>query len=283
MPELGTELLLYSSMKSSVCLNCTTDLQPEYSFCPSCGQKAALHRLSLHDIFHDAVHYFTHADKGFFQLLKALLLKTGTVGKEYISGRRKKYFSALNFYLLVAAIYVLLINIETKHGPVNTYNEQSGINQIKDPVRQERVRRINARKKEAFGFMNKYSNFIAMAAVPLLACIFWLFYLKGQYNYVEHLVSGMYMVGFTNLLHVAVLVPISMALGAKGSYYSLMIFILLQIVYFSVYYYHFMNKKTRSSLFKAIGVSAFSVIFWTALTSFLIGMYISTGFWGLMR
>lgn len=270
-------------MESTNCLNCATDLHPEYSFCPACGQKAAIHRLSPHDILHDAVHYFTHADKGFFQLLKALLLKTGTVGREYISGRRKKYFPALNFYLLVAAIYVLLINIETKHAPVNTSNEQSEINQIKDPVRQERVRRIYVRKNEAFGFMNKYSNFIAMAAVPLLACIFWLFYIQGQYNYVEHLVGGMYMVGFTNLLYVAVLVPVSIALGTKSSYYSLMIFILFQIVYFSIYYYHFMNKKTRSSLFKAIGVSAFSVVFWTALTSFLMGMYISTGFWGLVR
>lgn len=270
-------------MKSGNCLNCENYLQPEFHFCPECGQKAKLHRLTIHDIFHDAVHYFTHADKGFFHLLKALLLKTGTVGREYVTGKRKKYFPALNFYLLVAAIYVLLINIEAKLAPAASSTKQTEINRIPDPVQSERVRHIYARRDEALHFMNKYSNFIAMIAIPLIAFIFWLFYKRGQYNYAEHLVSGMYMAGFANLVYVTILVPVSILMGSNHSYYAILYVLVFQITYYSIYYYWFMYKRTIPSLFKAIGVSALAVIFWTALTSFLVGIYIANGFWGLVH
>ena len=76
------------------CLNCNHPLTEGQHFCANCGQKAALKRLNLHDIWHDVVHYFTHADKGIFQLLKQLVTKTGIVAKEYVEGKRKKYFQA---------------------------------------------------------------------------------------------------------------------------------------------------------------------------------------------
>ena len=93
------------------CSNCNTSLIHTFQYCQKCGQKTHLHRLNLRDIFHDALHYFTHADKGFLQLLKSLLLKTGTVAKEYVEGKRRKYFPPLNFFLVVATIDVLVSNI----------------------------------------------------------------------------------------------------------------------------------------------------------------------------
>jgi len=270
-------------MISSECQNCNTPLQSGFSFCPSCGQKSNLHRFSLHDISHEAIHYFTHADKGFLQLIKALFLKTGTVGREYVEGKRKKYFPALNFYLVVAAIYVLLINLYSGHVADSPSAQQPEITSISDPVKRERVRKIYARRDEAVAFMNKYSNFVAMTAIPVIALIYWLCYRKGRYNYTEHLVSGMYMVGFTNMLYVILIVPIFILLGWKSSRYSLLILFLYQVTYYSVYYYHFMNTKTRASLFKSIGVSALVVIFWTAVTSLLVAIYISNGFWGFIQ
>ena len=76
----------------SICANCAAPLDPQFRYCPQCSQKVDLHRLSLHDIFHDVVHYFTHADKGFFGLLKDLAVSTGKVAREYVTGKRKKYF-----------------------------------------------------------------------------------------------------------------------------------------------------------------------------------------------
>lgn len=86
------------------CKNCDRDLAPEFDYCPKCSQKVALHRLTFHDVFHEAIHYFTHADKGIFQLLRDLFKKNGVVVRQYVEGIRKKYFSPFNFFLIVAAI-----------------------------------------------------------------------------------------------------------------------------------------------------------------------------------
>ena len=56
------------------CLNCNAPLTSTQKFCGECGQKTALKRVNLHDVLHDAIHYFTHADKGIFTLLKSLVL-----------------------------------------------------------------------------------------------------------------------------------------------------------------------------------------------------------------
>ncbi len=83
---------------SKECSNCAFILADNFIFCPQCAQKANLHRLSIHEVLHDGVHYFNLADKGLFRLLKDLLIKTGNVAKEYVAGKRKKYFPPLNFF-----------------------------------------------------------------------------------------------------------------------------------------------------------------------------------------
>jgi hypothetical protein len=60
--------------------------------------KTDLHRISMHEVVHDGVHYFTHADKGLPQLVRDLVLKGGVVAREFVNGKRKKYFSPLNFF-----------------------------------------------------------------------------------------------------------------------------------------------------------------------------------------
>lgn len=99
----------------SNCLNCNAPLSATQKFCSECGQKTALKRVNLHDVLHDAIHYFTHADKGIFTLLKSLVVQPGLVAKEYIEGKRKKHFPPLNFFLIVAAVYIVIGGVTSKY------------------------------------------------------------------------------------------------------------------------------------------------------------------------
>lgn len=271
---------------SGECLNCESALGESFKFCPHCSQQTDLHRLTLHDILHDALHYFTHADKGFIQLLKELAIKTGRVAKEYISGKRKKYFPPLNFFLLVATIYVLITSLsalQTSSG--NVLREPSEVSNIPDKARREHVLHIYERKEKAQHFMSRYSNIVAMIAVPLITLLYWLFYIRGRYNYTEHLIGCMYMVGFTNLFYVVFLYPLSL-LFVKQSTAPLilaLIFMVLQVIYNSIFYFHFINKQSKSSAFKATATSLFVVLFWFAFSGLLVGLYISNGFWGYAK
>ncbi|HUR10296.1 MAG TPA: DUF3667 domain-containing protein [Flavitalea sp.] len=254
---------------SPTCLNCSTPLTREANFCIHCGQSANVHRLTLHDILHDTFHFFTHADKGFLQLLKALILKNGQIARDYIEGKRKKYFPPINFYLIVAAIFVLVINLLIPHNRVQRDNHIS--REIPENI-------YEVRRTEAVAFINKYSNFVAMIAVPLITVIFRLFYWKGRFNYTEHLIANLYMNGFTNLVYVLLIVPLSILIDVKNSYVSLGFLLLYQVAYDSIFYYRFMGRNSGWAYFKALMVSVTAVVFWFVLSGFLVGVYIATGF-----
>jgi hypothetical protein len=266
----------------AICKNCETPYLSSFNYCPQCSQKVHLHRISPHEVFHEAVHYFTHADKGIFQLIRDLVLKSGTVAKEYVNGKRKKYFPPLNFFLLVAAIFVFISNIPKEtHSPIDMQKENLELNAITNPVQKEKMTRLYERKEKAFHFMRKYSNLMAMMALPLTAFFFWLFYRKENYNYTEHLVAGMYMLGFCILINTLLILPISL-LFHLSSNYSTILFLLFQLLYFTIFYYKFLNKNTKLQFAKAFTVSVFGIISWGIISGFTVNAYISTGFWGMV-
>jgi hypothetical protein len=96
-------------MQPTNCLNCMALLEPHQKFCAQCGQNADTHRLSLAHIWHDLVHAFTHADKGFLHLIRQLAVNPGKVAREYVNGHRKKYFNPFNFLILVVGIASLVL------------------------------------------------------------------------------------------------------------------------------------------------------------------------------
>ncbi|MEO6583287.1 MAG: DUF3667 domain-containing protein [Ferruginibacter sp.] len=240
-------------------------------------------RLNLKHLLHDVLHYITHADKGFLLLIKQLLTRSGTVAKEYIEGKRKRHFPPLNFFFLVATILVLvfsLVPLEKK----DILQQHPELNYIKDPLQKAKVIRIYERQAIAMGFLNKYSNVIAMIAVPLICLIYWLCYFRASYNYIEHLVACMYMVGITNLIYACLIVPFSLLIDLNSSGVKIMLFVLFllfQIIYNGVFYVRFIGKLSRSSTFKAVGVSILAVSMWYVVSALTIGAYIKHGFWGI--
>jgi len=267
------------------CTNCENILEESYQYCPQCGQKTNLHRLNLHYVLHGTFHYFTHADKGFLQLLRELTLRNGTVAREYVAGKRAKYFPPLNFYLLVATIFVLVISIVTPAKPADVLKENPQIANIKDIVQREKVLKIYERKDKAIRLLNKYSNILAMIAVPLICFIYWLFYARERYNYTEHLTACMYMVGFANFVYVMIFVPFSLLIQIGYGNPSLLIvtaFMVFQVIYNSFFYYRFINKQSKSSALKAFTVSFLVILFWFSLSTLLVRLYITSGFWGVL-
>ncbi len=259
------------------CLNCETAIKGDFKHCPECGQKTDVHRFSLHEILHEGIHYFTHADKGFFQLIRSLVIKTGSVAREYVAGKRKKYFAPLNFFLLVATIFVILISLViSRKPPINVLRQFPGVAAIRDPAVQKRVVGYYERSDKAVRFVSKYSNFIAMVAVPLIGLLFWLFFINAKYNYSEHLVACMYMIGFTNLVYSVVFLPLNF-IAPVWSLTGTITFKVFEVFYYSIFYYQFMGKQRGWAVSKVIATSLVAVAAWFALTYLVMDMYIKHG------
>ena len=133
-------------------------------------------------------------------------------------------------------------------------------------------------------FMQQHVKTLSFLAIPVSAVIYWLFYRRQGYNYVEHLAANMYGNGFTLLVLALVLHPLgSVITGDYNSIASVGPGIIFQLVYLVIYYYNFIGSNTTSAKFKAFFAVLVSLFAWTFLIFALIALYISTGFFGMLN
>ena len=259
------------------CLNCNKLLRSDDSFCSSCGQKTAIHRLTLHDLLHDTIHYFTHADKGIFHLLKELARKPGKVARAYVDGARKKYFNPLNFLLIVAGVVVFMTAVFSESTLSSSRRSTSSGNTVTAPLTPEEQKmyaEMGQRIVKVNKFFAKYANLVSILATPLFAFLFWLFYLRNKLNYTEHLVANMYFVGFILLFYALIFIPLKFWLGDL----VMIGFFVFEGIYRGIGYYQFIGRKGTWPLTKALLISFFLGGLWIAGTTFVIAVYIRTGF-----
>ncbi|MFY8091147.1 MAG: DUF3667 domain-containing protein [Chitinophagaceae bacterium] len=123
-------------MHSTNCLNCNKPFTERELFCSSCGQRTTTHRFSLKSIFaHDFVHAIFHLDRGFFSTLKNLFLQPGTVVKEFLDGKRVKYFNYFTMILVLITVGHLL-NLSSPIKLTDLINKSASVNKtIKTPLK----------------------------------------------------------------------------------------------------------------------------------------------------
>lgn len=177
------------------CLNCGRPLGG--AFCSHCGQKASVQRLTLHQIFHDAFHAWAHMDSGFLRLIRELTVRPVRVMREYLAGRHKTYFSAMQYLVLTMGLSAFLtVKFRLLMPAAGTTNEAS----------------------VSFSeFTTRFFNVIMFLAVPIQALFSrWLFG-KAGYNYAEHLVVNAFLSGHRALFFSIVIAPL--IIGARPAYF----------------------------------------------------------------
>jgi hypothetical protein len=143
-------------------------------FCNNCGQKFNAERLSLHSIFHEAFHFFTHLDHGFPYTLKKLLTAPGKMQKEYIEGFRQKYQKPFAMFFLCATIAALAIY---------------WINLLL-------IDHFNAGDTREAMFFHKYWVILQVFMLPFYSLVTYLFFKRSGLNYGEIMVFQLYLFSF---------------------------------------------------------------------------------------
>jgi uncharacterized OB-fold protein len=166
------------------CLNCNAALAPAQRFCSECGQATETRRLSVHDIGHALVHVFTHADHSVFSLVRDLVTRPGKVARDYVDGKRKKYFNPFTFAIVVVGVASLALAasrfIDFNRGlPAN-------------PVT---------------SFLQSHINLVILLQLPLLAAFGKLLFRRDQLFFAEHLVLAAYASGFRSIFFTLIVIP----------------------------------------------------------------------------
>jgi hypothetical protein len=174
-------------MQPTNCLNCGSALEPSQRFCPQCGQKADTHRLNFKHIWHDLIHAFTHADKGIFSLIWQLAFRPGIVAREYVDGKRKKYFNPFTFVILIVGFAsVILIS--------SGFTSFSGNSAMpKNPISP---------------FLDRHINLLIFLNIPLLALFNRLLFRRTNTNYSENLVLAAFTSGERSIFFSLIIAPV---------------------------------------------------------------------------
>lgn len=165
--------------------------------------------------------------------------------------------------------------------PIDVMKAYPQLSKIEDEQQLKEQKIAYERARVTRHWTKKYSNLRAMVALPITTFIYFLFYVRGRHNYVEHLFAGMYLIGFCLLVFALLILPIRYRLGIPEMHgvYAFMVF---QIVYASIFYYRFMSRTSRSAYIVSSLASISGFLVWSTISVTAIQTYIRSGFWGIL-
>lgn len=207
---------------SEKCLNCNAATKD--NFCSICGQKNSTHRFSLeHFIVHDLIHGVFHLDKGFFFTLKELFTRPGHSVREYVQGKRVKYFNAFTAIIIIIGVGYFLG--EFAKGKTIDLSQTD-------------------KDFEGFSRVTKhYAKLIALSWVPFYALMSYLLFKKSKQNYSENLILNMYMIVgilvIEGIFSVTIL-PFASGMVLKG---ALGLMTIAKICYIFWFYYQYFSTS----------------------------------------
>jgi len=175
---------------NTICLNCQTEFSGH--FCPNCGQKASTRRYSWSYVFSkDFLSDIFNFDRGFLHTLKDLSYRPGHLINDYLQGKRKTYFNAVGFLLVVLAIEALLWSMA--HNSV----AEVMLDNIQAQVGREAAAGISLGDVES---ILRNQKAIFLLAVPLAAFFSWLILKRMQYNFLEHCIAIIFLLAMNTML-----------------------------------------------------------------------------------
>jgi hypothetical protein len=174
------------------CKNCNTSFDGR--FCPMCSQRADTHRLSLGHFAHELLHAITHTDKGILFLIKELSFRPGHVVREYIEGKRKKYFNPFSFLLIMLALQILAYN---KTDLLSALTDKSAemIRSMGSSIKYEDVAKEMDQARIKSEKAVEYNKALNLILLPILALMTWLLFRKSKFNYTENLIFHFFIMG----------------------------------------------------------------------------------------
>ncbi len=241
-------------MKSHHCLNCGHTIKEK--FCPACGQKTDTHKLDWHYIIHEVPHSFFHLEKGFLLTLKELTVRPGFAIRDFLDGRRARYFKPFTYLVLLGTI-VGLINL---YSPVamGLANDEKTVHLV------ESIR----------SFMGKYYTLVNVALIPFQSFIVWIFH-RRERNYVEIITINIFIVAHLSLLNF-----LSFMGFVTNSQSVLVLLVLLNFllnctyqiwVYSTVY----TRRSKELRILKAFSIVILSFLFQTVVVASVLAIYMS--------
>lgn len=223
-----------------ICKNCETKLQPEFKFCPSCGQehkdKVVHFKQFILDFLGD---YFTF-DSLIIRSVRPLLFNPGFLTNEFIEGRRVRYIPPLRMFIFISIVFFLVL------GSVN--------------------QTVQIEKTEEAEFLDSFFNIwfprLFFLLLPLFALFLYLLFRKPGRFYLTHFIFSVHLHAFIFVLLTVMVILIDYIFPSSVflSQWSLMITVFMIELYLLVALKKVYEQKWLVTFFKLIVLNIMYII-----------------------
>lgn len=165
------------------CRNCGTPVTNKY--CDNCGQRTSVYKVSFKETIHDFIDAAFSLNAPLFITLKLLLVNPGLLLREYLEGKRKKYYKPVAFFILTTVAYLVI-------------RSAIGFDPFKDTVVEVESTQDDQLLTKARDFMLFNINNLLFVFVFTLALFSKIFFYK-RYTLAEYLAVSFYLTGMYTL------------------------------------------------------------------------------------
>lgn len=174
-----------SDPQSKYCKNCGS--KAELSYCPNCGQRTSVYKVTFRETFNELTDNLISFGAPLPVTLRMLVLNPGVLFREYLGGKRKKYYRPISFFILSTLFYLFI------RWAID-YEDYFEISVGSNDGRIDWEQFYRARD---YMFQNIKS--LAFILVFTLAVSLKLFF-RSQYSLAEYIAVSFYLNGFYSLL-----------------------------------------------------------------------------------
>ncbi|MBL0011020.1 MAG: DUF3667 domain-containing protein [Nitrosomonas sp.] len=173
------------SLNNIECKNCGNMFHGHY--CNNCGQKSAIHRISLKNLLHDFFHATTHLDRGYLHTAKEMFIRPGHTIREYLQGKRVSHPNPILMMIITGGLCSLMYyNLELQTVSAFKINELGGGTHIIE---------------------SKFFAILYISYSLLLSFFDFIFFRKKGYNFTEFFSLNVF-ISIEILLSLLILVPV---------------------------------------------------------------------------
>jgi hypothetical protein len=235
------------------CKNCNQVITG--NFCIDCGQKSSVHRYSFkHFIEHDLIHGFWHVDNGIIFTIKVLFSRPGHSIREFVNGKRVRYFSFVTLLLLILGVSHFLGDYaQVKLSDLMPENSKGTMNELEE-------------------FTKKYPKVMLLITIPFYSFFSFLWFRKSKLNLTEHFVLNSYKTVGESLIGLCFLIVTIFYSKIKVLtiiYSFISISTLVYAVWFYRQFFSSYDYSKKSLIFRSLGV-VLSYIFLSMLVGFIM-------------
>ncbi|MCB0793853.1 MAG: DUF3667 domain-containing protein [Flavobacteriales bacterium] len=171
------------------CANCGATVTGD--FCSACGQKHPVSTFNWRYLLMELPAGLFAVDKGVVPTVRELFTRPGHMIRDYLGGKRVRYFRPLSLLVLSAGLYGFISVFFELRIPGLNMGEQTDAKKMIDAI-------------------NRHYALMELGLLPLMSFSTWLFFLRSGYNFVEHLVVNAFL-SAQRIIVTLVLLPLMFA------------------------------------------------------------------------